>query len=347
MIKYLNKHFPKQNYPAIIVHVYYFLISFTFCYLYYHKFVVSADFYSPNSSSGIFTVANLEALKPIQFRILIPFIFEALKSISAVVINIPDKALFFLITVVLCYSILLSFYFLLNEYFSSKAINCWLAAIIIYPMIWNFVIMNGQFFFMDFSVLLIVILGFYAIVSYKLNWLLLIFFLGVLNHPSVGYLIVAFLLFNYRKLLKVKIILYACLMSAIYVATYKIMDYVFPKTEGYFIIYNFPRNLNILNLIPLHIFIRDLLLNFGGLHFILMLFLISGLWKQYKGPMLYLNLVIVPYVVSVMINFSIEEIRNYIAIIPFILITSLLFLSTFPNSFLKPVDRVLNGSDKN
>jgi len=56
--------------------------------------------------------------------------------------------------------------------------------------------------------------------------------------------------------------------------------------------------------------------------------------------MLYINLVIIPYVISVLVNFSIEEMRNYIAIIPFIVISGLLFLSTFENSFLKPWDKI-------
>jgi len=48
-----------------------------------------------------------------------------------------------------------------------------------------------------------------------------------------------------------------------------------------------------------------------------------------------------------MVNFSIEEIRNYIAMIPVILITSLLFLSTFQNSFLKPAEKVFTGGIQN
>jgi len=63
--------------------------------------------------------------------------------------------------------------------------------------------------------------------------------------------------------------------------------------------------------------------------------------------MLYINLIVFPYVISVLINFSIEEIRNYIAIIPYIVITSLLFLSSFDNTFLKPVERVFTGSEQN
>jgi hypothetical protein len=46
----------------------------------------------------------------------------------------------------------------------------------------------------------------------------------------------------------------------------------------------------------------------------------------------------------VAVNFSIEEMRNYITIIPFVLILALLFLSTFEKSFLRPVDALL-GDD--
>jgi hypothetical protein len=347
LINFLNKRFPKDNYPPILIHIYYILISITFCYLYYHKFIVKADFYGNESSGGIYAVLNSEAIKPAQYRLLVPYIFKVVQSGFFIFHSIPDKALFFLLTILFCYLILLSFYFLLNEYFKSKATNCWLAPIIIYPMVWNFVIMNGQFFFMDFTVLLIIILGIYAIVSRQNGWLIFIFLFGVINHPSVGFLIPAYLLFNYNRLLKVKTIIYAAVMCLLFSGIIKIMDVYFSSNKGYFVIFNLPRNLGIADIIPVHIIIRDLLFNFGGLHLIILLFIFNGLWKRYKGPMLYINIVMIPYVISVLVNFSIEEIRNYIAIIPFVMITFLLFLSTFQNSFLKPVDRVFTGGEKN
>lgn len=340
MIGILNKKYPNENYPPLLIHIYYLMISFTLCYLYYHKLISKADFHGIESSGGIYAVLNFEAIKPVQFRILVPYIFKAVQTVVFLVKEIPDKAIFFMITIALCYMILISFYFLLNQYFKSKAMNCWLASIIIYPMIWNYVIMNGQFFYMDFSILLIIILGFYCVVSEKYNWLVLVFFLGVLNHPSVGYLIIAFLLYNYKKLFKPKTIIYAAIMSVLYIGTYRIMDAIFPATAGYFVIYNLPRNLSLIHILPMHIIIRDLLFNFGGLHLFLIAFLIAGTWKKFRGPLLYVNLVIIPYVISVFLNFSIEEIRNYITIIPFVMILALMFLSTFQNSFLKPVDRL-------
>lgn len=341
MIKYLNKKYPNDNYPSILIHIYYLMTSLTLCYLYYHKFISKADFFSPNSSGAIYAVLDGEAIKPIQFRILVPIIFKGVQAVIFIFSSIPDKALFFLITIAFCYMILFSFYLLLGQYFKGRAVNCWLSVIIIYPMIWNFVIMNGQFFYMDFGILLFIILGFYCVVSERYNWLLVVFLLGILNHPSIGYIIPAFLLYNYNKLFKPKTILYTLIMCILYVGIYKYMNWYFPSEEGYFVIYNLPRNLSLFSTLSPHIIIRDILFNFGGLHIFLIAFFISGTWKRYRGPLLYVNLVIFPYVISVLINFSIEEIRNYITIIPFVLILALLFLSTFENSFLRPTDRLL------
>lgn len=340
-MKLLNIRIPNQRFPTLIIQIYYLMIAITFTYLYYHKFIQGADFYSPLSTGGLYAVVNLESARPIQFRILLPFIFKGLTMLNL----IPDKPLFFLINAAQTYLILLSFYFLLNRYFQSKAMNCWLAPVIIYPMIWNLVILNGQFFFMDFTILLIIVTGFYFIVSERYNWLLIVFLTGVLNHPSVGYLIIAFLLYNYRRLFNVKTILYAAAMAILYIGIYRMMDAYFPKTEGYFIIYNMPRNLSLFSTFPPHIILRDIFFNFGGLHFFIIIFLISGVWKRYRGQYIYVNLVCIPYLATVLINFSIEEMRNYVTIIPFVVILCLLFLSTFPNSFLRPQENILTQAD--
>jgi len=321
------------------------MISITISYLYYHRFIHTADFYGAESAGGIYAVLGNIAVKPIQFRILIPVIFIALKTVVSIFHQVPDKAIFSLLTVAITYFILLSFYFLLNEYFKSKAVNAWLSGVIIYPMMWNYLIVNGQFFYMDFSCLLVIILGFYLIVKEKPIWLLVLFFFGLLNHPSAGYLIPAYLIFNYKSLLKKSTIFYSIIMSIMYIATYKIMEHLFIREGGYFIIYNLPRNLSLFHYLPIHILVRDALLNFGGMHIFLFIFLFSGLWKRFRGRMLYINLVIVPYIVTIWTNFSIEENRNYIAIIPFVVILFLLYLSTYENSFLKVTDKFSEAGD--
>lgn len=342
MIKFLNKKIPNEKFPSIIIHIYYVLISITFTYLYYHKFIQNADFYSQNSPGGLFAVANFESVKPIQFRILLPLIFKAFTLLNLV----PPKLVFFMMNMVLAYLILLAFYFLLGEHFKSKAMNCWLAPIIIYPMIWNLVIMNGQFFYMDFALLLSMIAGYYLIVSNKPNWLLLLFFLGLLNHSGVIFLVPSYLLFNYKKLFKVRTIFYAVAMVGIFIGFISTINMMLPATsEGHIIINNSMRNLSLFWEHPKHLLLRDLLFNFGGLHFIVLIFLLSGQWKKFKGPYLYIHLTIVLFLISMFYTFSIEEMRNYSALIPNIVILSLMFLSTFENSFLKPLHVIEEGSN--
>ena len=341
-MKILDKKLFGAKYPPLIVHIYYFIISVTFSYLYGVKFLPSADFYSPLSTGGIFAVLNGTAVKPVQFRILIPLIFKALSIFSF----LNYKILFVIISVVLTYFILISFYALLNCYFKDKIVNSWLPPVIIYPMVWNYILLNGQFFFMDFSVLLFIILGSYFILKEKNISLLILFFLGTLNHPSVGYLIIAFALFNYKKFFKFKTIIYGGAMAIIYIVVYKVMDKIYPGDQGYFILYNLPYNLSLFHILsPLRL-LKIGALNFGALHIFFLFFFLSGRWKKFNGPKMYINLTLIPYIVSVWLMFSIHEIRNYIAIIPFFLIPCLMYLSTLENSLLKPVDEPVKSSSE-
>ncbi len=342
-MKLLNIRIPNQRFPTLIIQMYFLMIAITFTYLYYHKFIQEADFYSKLSPGGLYAVANFESVKPIQYRILLPFIFKGLAMLHI----IPDKPLFFLINVTQAYLILLSFYFLLNRHFQSKAMNCWLAPVIIYPMLWNLIIMNGQFFYMDFGLLLFMILGYYFIVTRHENWLLLTFFFGYLNHTAVTYLVISYLLFNYDRLFRLKTVFYAGAMTAIFFAIPTVINlFLPPSATGHFLINNFPRNMGLFVNHPAHLLVRDFFFNFGGLHFFVLLFLVTGVWKKFKGPYLYIHIMIIPFFISLLMTFSLEEMRNYVAIIPNIIILCLFFLSTFPNSFLRPQEYLLKEGNK-
>jgi hypothetical protein len=336
-LNFFKKRFPNDKFPPIIIHITYVMVAITFTYLYHHKFVHGADFSSIGSPGGIWAVANFESIKPIQFRIFLPLIFKGLSIIT----SITDKPLFFLINSAQVYLILLSFYFLLNKHFQNKIWNGRLALIIIYPMIWNLVIMNGQFFYMDFGLLLFMVIGYYFIVSKRNNWLLLTFFIGLLNHGAVIYLIVSYLLYNYKYIFRLKTIFYAAAMTIIFVGTLTILNLMMPSTTGgQILVNNLPRNIELLLTLQKHLLLRDFLFNFGGLYFFVLFFLVTGAWKKFKGPYLYIHLVLIPFMITLMLTFSVEEMRNYSAIIPNILIMSLFLISTFENSFLKPWDKI-------
>jgi len=333
----LNKNILGKKFPPLLIHLYYFFIACTFCYIYLQKFISEANFNSACDGGSIYAVITGIACKPVQFSVLIPFLFKFLLIITF----LKDKLLFVLISIIITYFILLSFYLLLNCYFKSKAHNCWLAPIIIYPMIWNYVILNGQFFFIDFFVLLVIILGFYFIVTGKFLSLLILLFIGTLNHLSSGYLIIAYLIYNYKNILKQKVVIYTLAMLIVYISVYYILNEIYRQNAGYFIIYFLQNNIMTLKHLSVHIFLRDMIFNFGGLHIFLILYFVSGEWKKFKGPMLYINYTVIPCILIVFIFFTMNDMRNYISGIPFILIGCLLYLSNSENSFLKPVDKLL------
>lgn len=333
----LNKKILGEKFPSFLIHIYYFLVSCTFCYIYSQKFMPSANFHAACDGGGIYAVLNGIACKPVQLSILIPYLFKVVSLITF----LNDKLVFVLTSVIITYFILLSFYALLNCFFRSKAHNCWLAPIIIYPMIWNYIILNGQFFFVDFCILLITVLGFYFIVREQYILLLLTFFIGALNHLTVGYLLIAFLLYNYKSVFKPKFVFKILGMLAIYISVYLFLNFKYSSNEGYMFSYTLPNNLGVFKNLSVYILLRDILFNFGGLHFFLIIFILSGQWKKFRRPMLYINFIIVFCILIVFILFTVNDIRNYIAAIPFIVVSCLLYLSNFENSFLRPTESLV------
>jgi hypothetical protein len=310
--------------------IYYFLFSLTFCYLYYQKLVVKADFYSYDSSSGIYAVLNFEAIKVLQYRLLVPFVFKIL----SLVFPFGDKAVYFLLTVIQTFIIIFVFYHLLNEYFVDRKFNAVIAPVIIYPMVWNYIILNGQLFYVDFSILIFILLGYLFIVRDETRLLLLTFLAGCFNHDSVGFLIVMYLLYNYNKIFTRKVLLTAALMSAIFIAIKYTLSIVFIDNYGVSFRLNHIRNYEHIFEIPLHRNIRNILLIYGGLHILVIIVIRNKVWQRISFSKLAINLTIIPYILVIYFIHSIEEVRNYIASIPFVLIPFLIFLSTIKRSFL-------------
>ncbi len=194
----------KDFFPPLINCVYYFMASLSFCYLYYHRLFYNTTFYEKNMG-GIYYILSFEAIKPNQYRLLIPFIFKTLKTIFPFT---PDQAVFFVIVLCLMFLTLVVFYNILNIYFYNKKTNSWLAFILIYPMVWQFLILNQMFEFTDFANLFFIFTGYYLILKEKNNLLLLTFAVSAFNHDSTGFLIIMFLMFNTKSLFKKQTIFY-------------------------------------------------------------------------------------------------------------------------------------------
>ncbi len=118
------------------------------------------------------------------------------------------------------------------------------------------------------------------------------------------------------------------------------------KTTTYFLFisnpqdpfwFRFPRNINMLITIKKYYLVRDLLLIYGGLH-LFIIFNIKKIWKQYPSEKLLISLTIIPYLVIMFTIHTFEDMRDYIASIPFVVIPFMIYLSTFKNSILKPIE---------
>ena len=174
------------RYPSrVLQSIMYLLLSITFCFLYFHKFVVDEDFYRVGWQSGIYTVLAFNAPKYCQFRLLFPLIFK----IVAVVTHIGNKGVFFILIIAQTYIIIEIFYRILNEYFVDKTINSLLAPFILYPMVWTFIILNDIYLYYDFTMLLLILLSYLLIIKRKNFWLILLFFIGNFNHNSIAFVI--------------------------------------------------------------------------------------------------------------------------------------------------------------
>lgn len=323
-------------FPSPNVCLYYFLGSLSFIYLYYHQVFYDVTFYEKNMG-GLYYILSFEAIKPIQYRLLIPFIFKAIKIIFPFA---PDKAVFFVMITVIMFFTLVLFYNVLNFYFADKKINSWLALVLIYPMAWNYLILNQMFEFTDFANLFFTFAAFYLILKKRNILLLLTFFIGGINHYSIGFLIVMYVLFNLKDLFKPKTIIYTAAMALIFILQMKIFDFIFAANTGFYIILHYDYNFISFAIMPANIVIRNTLMFFGGMHLFILYFFISGRWKAFNTKYLYINLTIIPYVIIIFLIQTSLEARNYITAIPFVTILFLMFFSTQKNSFLKPLDAI-------
>lgn len=334
--------FITKNRGRIFFWAYYLILSFTFCYIFYQKLIVKADFYSIDSSCAIYPVIDFTALKVLQYRMLVPFSFAALKFIMP----LPDRGVYFVLAVIQTFIILKIFHKLLNEYFQDKRINEWIAPVILYPMVWNYTILNGQNFFVDFSILIFILLGYYFIIREQDKYLIITLLIGCVNHDSIGFLIPMYLLYNYRRLFTRRVIVTTILLTGIYAGVKFILSEVFVNSPGLSFRLNHIRNFATPFEMPISHVVRNLILVFGGLHIVLLAGLRNPVWKKIPMGRIMINFTVFPYIFIIFFIHSIEEIRNYIAAIPFILIPFLIYMSTFTNTLLKLRDDMNSGDQK-
>lgn len=331
----------KGFFPDIKTCIYYSLASLTFCYIYFHKLFHTVTFYEHNMG-GIYYILSYEANVPNQYRLLIPYVFKIIKTVFPF---LNDRAVYMSIILVITFLTLVVFYNILNVYFSNEKINKYLAFILLFPMAWQYIILNNMFEFTDFANILFILSGYYLIIKGYNKTLLLVFAIGTLNHDSIGFLILMYLFFHYREIFTKRVIFNTAVMAAVIIGVKLTMMQIFKNNPNVSFRTHYVYNLeSFVNLAP-HRVIRDILLFFGGLHFFVLYFYVSGRWKYFRTRYLYISFVIIPYVIILFLIHTTLEARNYITAIQFIIIPFLLLLSTFKDSFLKPSPEVLSDPD--
>jgi len=333
IFNFLRRSFPGKNSPTIIVHISYILAAIVFCKLYEITVIAQHDFVYHEYSS-IYMVLNGEALRSIQNRILVPYIFKFLSMI----LPLSDTKLFMIIIIPFTYLSLVFFRSILNVYFSNKTINSVAAILLLYPIIWNLILMNTILFFVDQAIVMFMTAGMYFIITKKNYWLLAVIFISSFNHISTGFLILAFVLFNYRTLFTKKTIMFAVLQSVIFIGCFTVLKMIYTdippeRDDSFFALIPEAPFESIMDLSK-GILFRNIFLNYGGLHILGLLVLITGLWKKVKIEYLLIFLILIPYLLIAVfrIGMRVEEMRNWIPLVPFVTVLALIFFTGFRNS---------------
>ncbi|RPI17201.1 MAG: hypothetical protein EHM58_10090 [Ignavibacteriae bacterium] len=316
----------REKFPPLIFHIIYFLFAVTFCFLFYLKVVKAADF---GSQTGINAVLSFDTVRPFQYRLLVPFLIKLFSPLHF----IPFKALFMVYSVAVVYLIILAYYYILTEYFENNLINALLAPFIIYPMIWNYILVNDTFQYYDFTAILLFTMGLYFILKDNFKALLIIFIIGLINKETIVYLIFAYLLFNYKSVFTKKIILNTVILGVLFIAVKIALYFLFLANPGAPVEWGYLKNIQTISTIwKNQIAAKDILFSFGGLYIFAILLFITGKWKNFYGAelkgKLMINLVIIPFIIVAAFTSYFEEVRVYTELIPLFTTLFLIYLSS-------------------
>jgi len=214
----------------------------------------------------------------------------------------------------------------------------WFAPIILYPMLWNYVILNQSFQYYDFTSILIFTIGLLFIMKENYIAFLITFIFGIINKETAGYLIFAYLLFNYKIIFTRKIILNVIILGSMFIAYKLFLSYLFRNNPGDTFEVGFQENIRIItNLFNNRIFMKNLGLNFGGLYIFVILLFVTGRWEKYPDRRkILINLAFIPYIILGIYIIYFTEVRVYTEPIPMVTTLFIIYLSTFKKFNLKP-----------
>jgi hypothetical protein len=211
--------------------------------------------------------------------------------------------------------------------------------VILYPVLWNYILLNETFQYYDFTAILLCTLGLYFIIREKFGIFLLILFIGLLNKESAAYLIFSYLLFNYKSIFTKKIIFNTAVIVTMIITVKITLAFIFKDNPGDNVEITYAGNLEIIsNLFNNRIYLKSVALNFGAIYLFVLLLFLTGAWKRFPDRRLvFINLTILPYYILGMYVTYICEVRVYAELIPMITTLFLIYLSKIKKLNLQPV----------
>jgi hypothetical protein len=310
-----------------MAHVYYLIISCAFGYFYFQKVISGSDF---SASNGINSVIGFSANKPFQFRLLIPLVMKVLSVFGFV----PQKAAFLALNILFVYFIVFFYRRVIKEYFNGDSMILLLAPVIVYPMVWNYIILNQSFQYYDIAAVLIFVLGIYFILKDKFGFLVVVFTVGIINKETAVYLALVYVLFNYKILFTKKIFINVFILVFIFLIIKLLLSFIFKDNAGDVVEITYCHNKEIIaNLLSNKVYAKNILFSFGGIYIFVLLFFITGKWGAYSSPeyrkKLYMNLAFIPYFVLGIFMVYFTEVRVYAEIIPLFTTLFLVYASFY------------------
>ena len=309
----------------------YLLLAGVFCYFYYKKVIFP---YTGESVSSLNAVASFDTYKPFQFRLLLPMMFMVLKSLGIV----AGKKFILAYSFLIVYAVIVVQFRLISEYLENTKAALLLAPVILYPMAWNYILINNIFMYYDLSAILLFSLGLYFILKDNFRMLLLVFLTGLLNKETIAYLAIAYALFNYRILFTKKIIINIAIFAVVFIVFKFILNYIFAGNPGDTVEITFLTNMWILeDLFTNHIYTKDVFLNFGAMYVIAILLFVTGRWKRFPDRRkVYMNLTFFIYLLMGVTIVYFTEVRVFSELMPLVSLLFIIYISTFEKLNLKP-----------
>jgi hypothetical protein len=303
-MEYLKKMIGKKQ---ILIYLIYLLYAMLFTLIYF-KATIYFTATGQYARATLQSLVNFTALKPFQYRILIPFLINILHRM--VPINLI--LIYMFLTIIFVFFILIAFNAYLKIFLKGRWVD--LASIsILYPMLWNYA--SGHLNYpSDIPAILFFILGLTFL--YKEKWLTfyLVFILASFNRETSVFLIFAFLLTKYNNLKLNKLMAHSMLLLILWAGIKIVLSNILFLNQGVQFENHISDNVAFLvSLVKFNPVSLSKFLVFGGM-WILIPFGFNSIPKYIRS----LLLIIPPFILGMFIAGNIFELRIYSELIPII-----------------------------